>query len=93
MSDRFCIVRKCPFKPVCKDEKAYTLMYAPKAPYPLYGDTVSLPFDVDEESFSEGREVWYCREHAVQYLFPMIDQAKGNTTEGILEDFARDDMM
>jgi hypothetical protein len=48
---------------------------------------------VSAETLRSGRDLWFCREHAVQYLFPYIDKVNGNTTEGILADFANDDMM
>lgn len=81
-----CVIKGCPYPPICRDSKNYTKWKSGPIPGVEYSD-------YDPEEFEADGGACFCREHAVQYLFPAIDAAKGNTVEGILQDFAADDMM
>lgn len=88
MSYNPCVIRGCPFPGVALDDKNYT-----KAASDALGDGIYFG-DADQDAYrGEKREIWFCREHAVTHLFPIIERAKGYTTGQILRDFADDDMM
>ena len=76
LSERFCIVRGCPGEPVCLDNANYT----------KYRD--NLPFAAIDEALE--REIWFCNEHAVQFLFPLIDAKYNNTTDALIADFKKE---
>lgn len=90
VAPKVCVVKNCPYKPVALDDKGYTLPQNPGNGFE--GDTIGV-FEWNDSVPQDSRQIWYCREHAVQYLFPLIDQAKGNTMTGILQDFKDDGMM
>lgn len=87
MSDRHCVIRGCPFPGVALDDKNYT-----KAATNILDDGIFFE-DADQDRYKENREIWFCNQHAVSHLFPIIERAKGYTTGQILRDFADDDMM
>lgn len=78
---KVCVVMGCPFKAIVQDTKNYSKWRQDKLPIEEMG-----PLD-------EGREIWYCREHAIQYLFPIIDDIMGNSTDAILGEFKTDGML
>lgn len=88
---KVCVVKGCPYTPVCLDDKGYTL---PKGSAEVSAfDGHWAPVFEMREGLEDAREIWYCREHAVQFLFPLIDQAKGNTMTDIMKDFAAEGML
>lgn len=72
-----CIVRTCEELGVILDDRNYTKWNA----------------DLFKEPTEANREIWYCQEHAKQYLFPIIDNIAGNTMDSILKDFKKDGML
>lgn len=72
-----CVLRGCENLGVCLDNKNYTKWNAD-----LFVESDATP----------GREIWYCSEHAAEYLFPIIDAQAGFTVDAILKDFRKDGM-
>ena len=72
-----CVVRSCEELGVCLDDRNYTKWNA----------------DLFKEPTAGEREIWYCQEHARQYLFPLIDRLAGNSLEPILKEFKKDGML
>ena len=71
-----CIVPGCFSPGECLDSRNYTKW------------ATNLEFM--EEFPSHPREIWYCSYHARQYLFPLIDKAKGNTEDSLIRAFKRE---
>lgn len=79
--DRTCIVKGCSQDPVCQDTKNYVKY---RSQDPLSGSGPS--FDYDEGALEGDREIWFCQEHAKDFLFPLIEQACGYTTQAIVQE-------
>lgn len=79
MAHETCIVMYCSAEPVIKDEKNHTK-------WSTAGDVLMglMRFEGSQ------REIWYCAEHAKQYLFPLIDKAAGNSEESLIKAFKRE---
>ena len=80
--EKVCVIKGCPAKPVCLDFKNYT----------KWRDVDPFITDFDEAVLNSDREIWFCSEHAVTYLFPVIDAATGYTTRDIVNDFKLEGM-
>lgn len=78
MNSRPCIIRGCSQPGVCRDDKY---------------DTKSLAEEGSIEVDATIKEWWLCNEHAVEFLFPIIDAACGNTFDGIMKDFRKEGML
>ena len=73
-----CILAGCEALGVCLDNKNYTKWNAD-----LFKEVPA----------TSEREIWYCSEHAAEYLFPVIDAQLGFTSDAILKDFSKDGML
>ena len=81
-----CIVKGCSEDGICLDRNNYTQQ---RAEMGLFDDDDFRAELLD----GQPREIWYCREHALKYLHPMIDVACGNTSARILGDFYEEGLM
>ena len=93
---RFCVIKGCEQTPVCLDSKGYTILKGGHLDLDLMlvEEPVCRDPSADAVTMDEVYpEVWYCHEHAVEHLFPLIDQAQHNTTSDILQDFREDGLM
>ena len=72
-----CVLEGCEALGVCLDDKNFT----------KWNHDLFKPIEA-----SSDREIWYCQEHAIEYLFPLIDAQSGFTTDAILRDFSKDGM-
>ena len=80
-----CIVRGCYAEGNCIDKQNYTQQRTDLG--------LSDEEDFRQEILNGSREIWYCNEHAIKYLHPMIDMAAGNTTSKILNGFREEGLM
>lgn len=86
-----CIIKGCNETGVCLDFNNYTQKQAGIV-LDLFADDEALE-DAANLDPEISREVWYCNEHAIKYLFPIIDVVAGNTSFHILRDFVEEGIM
>ena len=77
-----CIVVGCSAETEIVDNRGHTFRMDPDM-FVLHDGTYQRIAALVEKG---DRDIYYCLPHAREFLFPLIDQAAGNTMRGIIAD-------